>query len=253
MAATGYTNGIQTCIHYTGTCCWSSIEQTAASSWATHRVTDQWHCGYILHLAVAESSGQLTVNSAGILQRPVQLHLWSMFIGNWDRATGCAGNTAAADGAESVPYDLGESRHQQRAECGAGNKTSVVALPSDILQHIYSFFEDPTDVTSCHMVDTRCAYSLALFPTKCRVAQDAAGHQPHVGLTTMMANVNLFADTMQVLRSSKGGADEREAAAPRLPGVGAATPLSAAPPWHRRPALLQPGRLSCKGRCTVVA
>lgn len=50
---------------------------------------------------------------------------------------------------------------------GAGNKTSVVALPSDILQHIYSFFEDPTDVTSCHMVDTRCAYSLALFPTKC--------------------------------------------------------------------------------------
>lgn len=30
------------------------------------------------------------------------------------------------------------------------------SLPSDVLQRICSFLEDPDDLASCHLVDTRC-------------------------------------------------------------------------------------------------
>ena len=47
---------------------------------------------------------------------------------------------------------LGSSRHLEE-----DSKTSVAELPPEILQHICSLLEDPDDVASCHLVDTRCA------------------------------------------------------------------------------------------------
>jgi hypothetical protein len=40
---------------------------------------------------------------------------------------------------------------------GADTKVSVRSLPSDVLQRICSFLEDPDDLASCHVVDTRYA------------------------------------------------------------------------------------------------
>jgi hypothetical protein len=37
---------------------------------------------------------------------------------------------------------------------GAG--TSIAALPAELLQLFCSFLDDPDDLASCHMVDTRC-------------------------------------------------------------------------------------------------
>ena len=38
---------------------------------------------------------------------------------------------------------------------GAQSRTSVSALPPELLQHIVSSLQEPADVASCHMVDTR--------------------------------------------------------------------------------------------------
>jgi hypothetical protein len=39
---------------------------------------------------------------------------------------------------------------------GADTKVSVRSLPADVLQRICSCLEDPDDLASCHLVDTRC-------------------------------------------------------------------------------------------------
>ena len=46
---------------------------------------------------------------------------------------------------------LGSSRHLEE-----DSKTSVAELPPEILQHICSLLQDPDDVASCHLVDSRC-------------------------------------------------------------------------------------------------
>lgn len=51
-------------------------------------------------------------------------------------------------------------RSSGAGQTAAGNKTSVLALPAEILELIYSFLEDADDVASCHMVDTRCVCML---------------------------------------------------------------------------------------------
>ena len=40
---------------------------------------------------------------------------------------------------------------------GANSKISIGVIPAEILQHICSLLQDPDDLASCHLVDTRCA------------------------------------------------------------------------------------------------
>jgi hypothetical protein len=40
------------------------------------------------------------------------------------------------------------------------SKTSVAELPPEMLQHICSLLQDPDDVASCHLVDSRCAHNV---------------------------------------------------------------------------------------------
>ena len=40
---------------------------------------------------------------------------------------------------------------------GANSKNSIGMIPAEILQHICSLLQDPDDLASCHLVDTRCA------------------------------------------------------------------------------------------------
>ena len=49
---------------------------------------------------------------------------------------------------------------------GAGHKTSVLALPVELLELICSFLEDADDLASCHMVDTRCAIANVHLTTR---------------------------------------------------------------------------------------
>jgi hypothetical protein len=42
----------------------------------------------------------------------------------------------------------------------AGNKTFIAALPTELLQLVCSFLDDPDDLAACHMVDTRCVCML---------------------------------------------------------------------------------------------
>ena len=41
-----------------------------------------------------------------------------------------------------------------------GADLELSTLPSDILRHIFSFLQDPDDIASCHLVDTRCTCAL---------------------------------------------------------------------------------------------
>lgn len=62
---------------------------------------------------------------------------------------------------------------------GADTKVSVSSLPPDVLQRICSFLEDPDDLASCHVVDTRYARLGVQMPRhdmRCRFAKLAAFH-----------------------------------------------------------------------------
>ena len=67
----------------------------------------------------------------------------------------------------------------------ADTKMSVSSLPSDVLQRICSFPEDPDDLASCHLVDTRCVRHAWCARTSAHTVQsadlvgrDAPMHQP---------------------------------------------------------------------------
>lgn len=62
---------------------------------------------------------------------------------------------------------------------GADTKVSVSSLPPNVLQRICSFLEDPDDLASCHVVDTRYARPGVQMPRhdmRCRFAKLAAFH-----------------------------------------------------------------------------
>ena len=60
---------------------------------------------------------------------------------------------------------------------GADTKVSVSSLPSDVLQRICSFLEDPDDLASCHLVDTR-------YTCACAMVCNAGNASPPCNLLT---------------------------------------------------------------------
>jgi hypothetical protein len=100
---------------------------------------------------------------------------------------------------------------------GAANKTSVLALPAELLELTCSFLEDPDDLASCHMVHTRCAGVDVHLTEQSAPQMPAPLMQQAVAYLKQRLSLAREVSMVQVLRSSKGYNEDSRATAPRVP------------------------------------
>lgn len=133
---------------------------------------------------------------------------------------------------------------------GAVSTTSILALPSELLQHICSKLKGPYDLASAHLVDIRCVRSDEKALTKC-IACCCVGGSTHQRVMLVQRRLTSVVRRYTVwCRFCAAARAVLHSARPLKPGfleLGKAASLPAAPPRRRWAAILHAQFLPCTG------